>query len=193
MDILRCSFLAAAGAALLGKSFSISHEFLSRMVVLLAVQYIALKLFYVLIWPFYFSSLRYLPTAKVRPFFSLYLNRLTFLEQGGNLLLGQSLNQARADPSEIEKSWMREHPDAPFVRYLSIFNQEWLMVNNVRALKEVLQTKCYSFVKPGYYERVVAEIAGRGILFMEGEEHRKSRKVLGGRSKKLLAHVQDQF
>lgn len=55
------------------------------------------------------------------------------------------------------------------------------MVNNVQALKGVLQTKCYSFVKPGYYERVVAEIAGRGILFMEGEEHRKARKLLGSR------------
>lgn len=55
------------------------------------------------------------------------------------------------------------------------------MVNSVQALKGVLQTKCYSFVKPGYYERVVAEIAGRGILFMEGDEHRKARKLLGSR------------
>lgn len=81
---------------------------------------------------------------------------------------------------------MTEHPDVPFIRYLSVLNQEWLMPNNVRALKEVLQTKCYAFVKPGYYERVVAEISGRGILFMEGEEHRKSRKLLVGKSFRQL-------
>lgn len=54
------------------------------------------------------------------------------------------------------------------------------MVNNLAALKEVLQTKCYSFIKPAYYERVVAEIAGRGILFTEGDEHKKQRKLLVG-------------
>jgi cytochrome P450 len=100
--------------------------------------------------------------------------------QGGNLLLGQVFNQAKALPSEIEKSWMRANPDIPFIRYLSFLNTEFLMVNNLRAHKEVLQTHCYSFIKPGYYERVVAEIAGRGILFMEGEEHRKQRKLLVG-------------
>ena len=54
------------------------------------------------------------------------------------------------------------------------------MVNNARAHKEVLQTKCYSFIKPPYYKRFVGEIAGDGILFTEGEEHKKQRKLLIG-------------
>lgn len=66
MDLLKCAFPSAVGAALLGKSVNITAEFLSRMFTLLAIQYIALKLFYILIWPFYFSPLRRLPTAKVR-------------------------------------------------------------------------------------------------------------------------------
>lgn len=66
MDVLRCSLLSAVETALLGKSVKVTHEFLSRMLMLLAIQYIALKLFYILIWPFYFSPLRHLPTAKVR-------------------------------------------------------------------------------------------------------------------------------
>ena len=66
MDILKCALLSAVEAALLGKSVNITVEFLSRMFTLLAIQYIALKLFYILIWPFYFSPLRRLPTAKVR-------------------------------------------------------------------------------------------------------------------------------
>ena len=102
------------------------------------------------------------------------------LEQGGLFLLGQTLNQARASPSQLEIAWMKEHPDAPFIRYLWLLNTEVLMVNNSQAQKEVLQTKCYSFKKPAYWERIVGEIAGKGILFMEGEEHKLQRKLLLG-------------
>lgn len=90
------------------------------------------------------------------------------------------MNQANALPSELETRWMKEHPEAPFIRYMSLLNREMLMVNNTRAQKEVLQTKCYSFIKPPYWERVVGEIAGHGILFTEGEEHKKQRKLLVG-------------
>lgn len=54
------------------------------------------------------------------------------------------------------------------------------MVNNAQAQKAVLQTNCYSFIKPPYWERVVGEISGKGILFTEGDEHRKQRKLLIG-------------
>lgn len=73
---------------------------------------------------------------------------------------------------------MRDYPDVAFIRYLSLFNKEILMVNSPAAHKEVLQTQCYSFVKPQFYERVVGEIAGHGILFTEGEEHKKQRRLL---------------
>lgn len=75
---------------------------------------------------------------------------------------------------------MLEYPDAPFIRYLTILNREVLMVNSPQSHKEVLQTKCYSFKKPAFYERVVGEIAGSGILFAEGEEHKRIRRLLTG-------------
>lgn len=92
------------------------------------------------------------------------------------------MNQANALPSELETRWMKEYPEAPFIRYMSLLNREMLMVNNKRAQKEVLQTKCYSFIKPPYWKRVVGEIAGHGILFTEGEEHKKQRKLLVGKT-----------
>jgi hypothetical protein len=73
---------------------------------------------------------------------------------------------------------MKKWPEAPFIRYLSIFNMEILVVNSIPAHREVLQTKCYSFVKPAFHERVVGEIAGKGILFTEGDEHKKQRRLL---------------
>ncbi|KAM5383714.1 hypothetical protein ACJZ2D_001703 [Fusarium nematophilum] len=148
--------------ALLRRSDSLpATNLLQRFLLLTAAQYLLIKLFYILIWPFFFSPLRNLPGPK-----------------GGVFLLGQILNQMKALPSELETLWMKEYPDAPFIRYLSFLNREVLMVNNARAQKAVLQTKCYSFVKPPFWERVVGEIAGKGILFTEGQEHRKQRKLL---------------
>ncbi|KAH7110702.1 cytochrome P450 3A5 [Dactylonectria macrodidyma] len=148
--------------ALLHHSNSIAPtNLLQHFLSLAAAQYLLIKLFYVLIWPIFCSPLRNLPGPK-----------------GGLFLLGQILNQMKALPSELEILWMKEHPDAPFIRYLSLLNREVLMVNNAHAHKAVLQTKCYSFVKPPFWERIVGEIAGKGILFTEGQEHRRQRKLL---------------
>ena len=75
---------------------------------------------------------------------------------------------------------MRRSPEAPFIRYLSVGNLEFLIPTNARAIRGVLQTRCYSFIKPPYWWRVVGEIAGKGILFLEGEEHKKQRRLLVG-------------
>jgi hypothetical protein len=47
-------------------------------------------------------------------------------------------------------AWMRKWPDAPLIRYLSFGNSEVVLINSLAACKEVLQTRCYSFVKPAF-------------------------------------------
>jgi len=59
-------------------------------------------------------------------------------------------------------------------------NSETLLVNSLAAHKEVLQTHCYSTVKPGYIERLFCEVAGFGVLTAEGDAHRKLRRMLAG-------------
>lgn len=88
-------------------------------------------------------------------------------------------------PGKLEKEWMRQSADADFIRYLSVGNVEFVVPISLRAIKEVLQTNCYSFIKPPFWWRVVGEIAGKGILFLEGEEHKKQRKLLAGITLKL--------
>jgi cytochrome P450 len=66
------------------------------------------------------------------------------------------------------------------IRYLSIGNAEALLVNSPQGFKDVLQTHCYSFVKPLVMQRVVGEIVGKGLLFAEGEDHKKQRRLLTG-------------
>jgi cytochrome P450 len=81
---------------------------------------------------------------------------------------------------------MREHPDAPLIRYMHAGNSEWVLLNSVQACKEMLQSKCYQFEKPEFFRRVVGEIAGVGLVNIEGAEHKKQRRLLNGRICRVL-------
>jgi len=65
---------------------------------------------------------------------------------------------------------MKQWPDAPLIRYLGIFNREVLVINSLTSYKDFLQTNCYSFVKPGWWQGVTREILGDGLIVMEGAE-----------------------
>lgn len=73
---------------------------------------------------------------------------------------------------------MKEHPDAPFIRYLGFLNSEVLVPNSLAAHKNVLYNNCYTFAKPQWFLRIVKEVAGHGLILMEGAEHRAHRKML---------------
>lgn len=73
---------------------------------------------------------------------------------------------------------MKEHPDAPFIRYLGFLNTEVLVPNSLAAHKNVLHDNCYTFVKPQWMLRIVKEVAGHGLILMEGAEHRAHRRML---------------
>lgn len=99
--------------------------------------------------------------------------------QDNHPFLGQFL-KILLDPSPIglHKKWHSQWPRAPFIRYLGLFNEETLIINTPEAHKEILQTQCYSFVKPSQLYRLVGEITGMGLLFSEGDIHKRQRRVL---------------
>ncbi|KAM0431423.1 hypothetical protein ACHAPT_005400 [Fusarium lateritium] len=75
---------------------------------------------------------------------------------------------------------MRRWPEAPFIRCLSWLNSEMLLVNNLEACREVLQTNAYSFVKPAFFHTLVGEFLGVGLLFSVGDEHKRLRRIVAG-------------
>ena len=83
-------------------------------------------------------------------------------------------------PLDLYLEWMRKWPEAPFIRHRSYGNSEVLLVNSLEAHKQVLQTKCYSFVKPAFFRKLLGEIVGKGLLLCEGEEHKRMRRQLAG-------------
>ncbi|KAM7197450.1 cytochrome P450 [Naviculisporaceae sp. PSN 640] len=128
------------------------------------VQYTLLKLYRVILYPRFFSPFRNIPGPK-----------------DDHPMIGQfaKINLAPT-PSTKHLEWHEKWgPDLPFIRYRSLGNAEYLLVNSLEAHKEVLQTHCYSFKKPDLVFRFVGGFLGRGILFQEGAEHKRQRKILG--------------
>ncbi|RYP92498.1 hypothetical protein DL770_001364 [Monosporascus sp. CRB-9-2] len=98
-----------------------------------------------------------------------------------HFFFGQAINIYRADtPTTLYIKWMKEFPDAPLIRYLTVANSEVLVCNSLNSHKELLQTKCYSFHKPNWVVRTVEDLTDRGVLSMEGEEHHAARRMLAG-------------
>lgn len=73
---------------------------------------------------------------------------------------------------------MNTVPNSGLIRYLGLLNQERVLVTSPQALSEVLVTKNYDFVKPGFMRFGLGRILGIGILLAEGDEHRAIRKSL---------------
>ncbi|KAM0277815.1 hypothetical protein ACHAQH_005519 [Verticillium albo-atrum] len=98
-------------------------------------------------------------------------------------------------PTDIFLDWMRMWPNEPLIRYMSIGNSETIMVNSPVVLKEMQQTKSYSFCKPKIAARMFSPITGHGILFAEGDVHKRQRNQLSrpfslSNVKKLLPVLQ---
>lgn len=166
MYLQTCAALSVAELSIfnLMHAAPLTYNVIYRFIFLFSFQYLSINLYYICIYPFFVSPLRYIPGPKDHhPF------------------IGQSLNQFRANgPYELYLSWSQKWPSSPFIRYISFGNTETLLVNSLRAHQEVLSTKCYSFVKPPFFARIVGEVTGMGLVFAEGEEHRKQRKLLNG-------------
>ncbi|KUI56064.1 Cytochrome P450 4e2 [Cytospora mali] len=101
--------------------------------------------------------------------------------KNNHIFFGQFLELLCAEaPTALHQKWMKEHPDALLIRYLTFANAEVVVLNSANAYKEVLQTHCYSFIKPDAWRRMTRKITGKGILILEFDEHRTHRKMLKG-------------
>ncbi|KAI0009580.1 cytochrome P450 [Xylariaceae sp. FL0662B] len=165
MDLVSCAALTISELVVLQPvRTSDGLSVTEKLLVLFISQYIIVKIYRVVLYPNIFSPLRHLPGPKDH-----------------DLLLGQEVKKFRADsPVGLQLEWMYRWPDAPFIRYISFAGKEALVVNSLAAHKAVLQTHVYDFVKPPFFARLVGEIAGTGLLFAEGEAHKRERRLLAG-------------
>ncbi|KAF7557194.1 hypothetical protein G7046_g6103 [Stylonectria norvegica] len=74
--------------------------------------------------------------------------------------------------------WSREHPIAPFIRYLNFANTETLLPNTIDAYKDVLVKMNSRLVKPAFARSFAWETIGNGLPFDEGRLHRTRRAAI---------------
>ncbi|KAH7067184.1 cytochrome P450 [Paraphoma chrysanthemicola] len=178
-DATACAGLAAISTFALRPLFEGSS--IQLLLTVFTVLYLPLKYYRIFLYPWYFSPYRHLPTPT-----------------DNFLFFGQAINFVKASsPIELYVKWMREWPDAPVIRYLTFGNTEVLVANSLDSFRELLQTKCYEFRKPDRWHRIVGAIIGKGVINMEGDDHRAARKMLTGafnvpNSRKLIPVFQQK-
>ncbi|KAH8899756.1 cytochrome P450 3A5 [Thozetella sp. PMI_491] len=166
MDLYACFIMSLVQMLVLNRwtELAFTTDYISRFLLYFSTQYAMLKAYRTFIYPHFISPMRHMPGPK---------DNFPLLGQMKNLF-------AAPTPFDMYVKWANQWPDAPFVRHLGLGNQEILMVNTPTAHKEVLQTYCYSFVKPEMLFRFIGEVIGRGLLFSEKSEHKKQRRMVMG-------------
>ncbi|KZT18878.1 cytochrome P450 [Neolentinus lepideus HHB14362 ss-1] len=89
-------------------------------------------------------------------------------------LWGNMRDILKAENSVLHEGWLNKY--GPVIRYTGMFNDNRIATMDMRALHHVLNSPVYE--KPTQARNGLARILGEGLLFVEGEEHRKQRRVM---------------
>ncbi|GAM83041.1 hypothetical protein ANO11243_010270 [Dothideomycetidae sp. 11243] len=117
--------------------------------------------FRVFVYPFYFSPFRHLPEPS-----------------GGSFPWAHADLIRVSNNGEPYRQWINSTPNNGLIKFRVLMNQERLLLTSPEALREVLVTKAYQFVKPPEPAFLLQKLLGNGILVSEGEEHKRQRKHL---------------
>ncbi|PKY19074.1 cytochrome P450 [Rhizophagus irregularis] len=109
------------------------------------------------IWPIYITPLRKIsgPSSE-NPF---YGNLRTFLlEENPDL------------------KWIQKYGN--IVKYHGLFNQPTLVIADTKLIQEITLNHVYDYITPPKMLADGIAIAGRGLVFAEGEDHKRQRKMM---------------
>lgn len=114
------------------------------------------------IYPFFTSPLRNLPTP-----------RSGFIPIVGH---GHSLFKKPIGSAHLQM--MRDTPNDGIIYIKGFFHESRLLLTSPAALAEVLVHKSYDFEKPPWVRTFLRQFLGDGLLMTEGDEHRMQRKQI---------------
>jgi cytochrome P450 len=76
------------------------------------------------------------------------------------------------------RDWIETIPNDGLIKYNHFLNTERVLPTSPKALAEVLVTKNYTFIKPSFFRHNLGRLLGNGILFAEGDDHKRQRRML---------------
>ncbi|PBK95281.1 cytochrome P450 [Armillaria gallica] len=83
----------------------------------------------------------------------------------------------KGEAGEMDFKWQSQYGDV--VRIRAAFGEDRLLVSDPKALQYIYQTSGYKFMKPPGSGKEFSRLAtGTSIFFVEGDDHKRHRKVL---------------
>lgn len=162
----KSSMLVLAAAVALGvhrvaPQYELRHSPWLTGLALFALQLAVWETYALFLYHRYFSPLRHLPQPD-----------------GNHWLMGQWFRIVKEPSGHPAREWMDTIPNEGMIYYRSFFNSPRLLLTSPKAIGEALTTKSYELVKPQQLIQGIGRILGFGVLFAEGEEHKRQRKNL---------------
>ncbi|KAL1727765.1 cytochrome P450 [Schizophyllum commune] len=93
-----------------------------------------------------------------------------------SFLLGNLPELLRSPAAEIELDWQERYGGA--MKYNGAFGEQLLMISDPVAAQYVVQTSGYGFIRPSDRKEVSRQLLGRGILTVEGHDHKRHRRIM---------------
>ncbi|KAK0505319.1 cytochrome P450 [Armillaria luteobubalina] len=82
----------------------------------------------------------------------------------------------KGQAGEMDFKWQSQYGDV--VRIRAALGEDRLLISDPKALQYIYQTSGYKFIRPPGRKELSRLFNGTGILFVEGEDHKRHRKVL---------------
>ncbi|GAA6004161.1 cytochrome P450 [Rhodotorula paludigena] len=120
------------------------------------------------------TAVYYILASLVRPHFSSL--RDVPGPPRDHLLWGNVARILQEEPAVAHKEWQEKYGSV--ARYHGFFGAQRLVLYDPAALNHVLLSNCYDYPKPEEVRGDLAMILGKGILFAEGDDHRRQRRIM---------------
>lgn len=151
-----------------------SHAF--SILILMIVVFTFRVLYYIFLYPTYFSRFRHLPTPKVNEFIQTTHGTLMTLWLQTRSWLWGNFPPNFIEPMGMTLRTINETvPNEGLIRVYSFLCQERLFVTSPQGISELLVQKGYEFTKPFQLKYNISRIIGGGLACSEGKQHRVSR------------------
>ncbi|KAF5375503.1 hypothetical protein D9615_009187 [Tricholomella constricta] len=96
--------------------------------------------------------------------------------ESSSFVLGNLSQLAQGQAAEVELQWQAKFGD--IVRIKGLFGEDRLLISDPKALQYIFQTSGYNFPKQPERREISRIVSGKGILWADGDIHKRHRKVM---------------
>lgn len=143
------------------RAIYLPSSYIGAFLIASIIYFLTWAIWTILIYPKFFSPLRHFPSPKGGSWWNGHFSYISALPTGSPMI-----------------EWMSTVPNHGIVRYLGMLNTERLFITSPNALREILMTRNYDFVKPSQLVQGLSRLLGVGLLLAEGDEHKNQRRNL---------------